>query len=176
MAYKFTDRLKEWTSYVGVAAAGLATMVPMVVPADNHWVQIWQAAQLFVGGAMIFIPQTAGTTAVENDSWTLLKAFAQKLPPQYAGPMQPLLSTLASHLANAEAGGQPLPVVLPQHSIVAPMPPVAPAQPPTRVFATPVPPPGAPVPPPSAPAPVVPPVQQVAPLVADPAEALKRVS
>src|SRR5690348_17827710 len=104
MTYKFADRMKEWTSYAGIAAAGLAAMIPQLVPADNHWVQIWQAAQLFVAGAMIFIPQTAGTTAVENDSWTLLRAFAKNLPPQYAGPMQPLLSTLAAHLANAETG------------------------------------------------------------------------
>ena len=123
MAYKFTDRLKEWTSYAGIAAAGLAVVVPQVFPADNHWVQLWQAVQMLVGGAMFFVPQTAGTTAIENDSWSLLKAFANNAPPQYAAAMQPLLSTLAAHLARAETG---TPVVMNQPGQFVRAIPVAP--------------------------------------------------
>src|SRR6185437_7892904 len=108
MAYKFQDRSKEWTSWVGTIVAGLAAAIPAMFPATNHyWMEFWQAAQLFVGGALIFIPQTAGSTAVENESWQLLKAFAAAAPPEYAEPMKPLLATLAGHLATAEATPAP---------------------------------------------------------------------
>jgi hypothetical protein len=121
MGYKFADRFKEWGSYAGIAIAGLAAALPHVVPADNHWVQLWQAIQMVVGGALFFVPQTAGSTAVENDAWSLLRAFAGKLPPDYASAMQPLLGTLAATLARAEAGGIPVPQQQPR-VVAAPVP------------------------------------------------------
>lgn len=107
MSYKFSDRAKEWTSYAGAAAAALAYALPMLVPADLHWIQFWQGAQMLVGAALIFVPQTAGTTSVENESWSLLKAFAAKAPPEYSDAMQPMLAALAAHLASAEVGAPP---------------------------------------------------------------------
>lgn len=134
MAYKFADRSKEWTSWVGTAVAGLAAAVPAMFPASNHyWIELWQALQLFVGGALIFIPQTAGTTAVENESWSLLKAFAAAAPPEYSEPMKPLLATLAGHLAVAEAtpapATPPTPVAKPTAAPVAPTEPAKPIAP-----------------------------------------------
>lgn len=126
MVYRFRDRLKEWTSYAGVAAAALGYSLPLIVPADAHWVQFWQGAQMLVGAAMIFTPQTAGTLAVENDSWSLLKAFAANVPPQYSAVMQPLIAELAAHMARAETAGAP-PAIRPDAQV-----------PPRRVMAQPV--------------------------------------
>jgi hypothetical protein len=106
MAYKFSDRLKEWTTYVGVAAVCLGAVLPHFMP-PGPWVQVFQTAQMALGAMLMFVPQTAGSTAVENDSWALLKAFTAGLPPEYAAGVQPLLSTLAGHLARIEAGAPP---------------------------------------------------------------------
>lgn len=114
MAYKFGDRLKEWTSYVGVAAVGLGMAIPAFVPVvNNHWAEFWQAAQMGLGFALALIPQTAGTTAVENDAWSLLRAFAKAAPPQYSDAIQPLLAELASHLAKAETATVAVPAPKP---------------------------------------------------------------
>jgi hypothetical protein len=45
MAYKLTDRLKEWTSYVGVAVGAIGVAVPQLVPAAQ-WAHVWADAQL----------------------------------------------------------------------------------------------------------------------------------
>lgn len=165
MTYRFRDRAKEWTSWVGVALTALATVLPQVVPPDTWWVEAWQAAQTGLGMALVFIPHTAGTTAIENDAWSLLKAFAAQLPPAYATPMQPFIQALASGLAHAET--QPSPAG--PGNVVVPAPTPVPAQP------TPMPVPAQPVP--ATPQPVIvspepAPRPQPKPLVADPAAAL----
>lgn len=136
MTYTFSDRLKEWTSYAGVVVAALSAAIPMLISPTNHvWVEIWQALQIGLGSALVFIPQTAGTTAIENEAWTLLKAFSGRLPPDYASVTQPLVSELASVLAKSQTPTPPgLPPVAVQPTppaavVVAPEPPVAPAKP-----------------------------------------------
>lgn len=127
MTYKVKDRFKEWTTYAGIVVAVLAAAVPQVFPASSPlWAHIWQATQLFLGGAMVFIPQGAGTTVVENEAWSLLKAFAGKLPPGYADSMQPLIATLASSLARAETGVPASPARAVAQTVV--QPPAAPAK------------------------------------------------
>lgn len=103
MTYTFKDRVKEWTSYAGLGVAALAAAIPAVMPATSHyWVEGWQALQMGLGVALIFIPQTAGTTAIENEAWQLLQAFSGKLPQAYAADMQPLIGELASTLAKSQ--------------------------------------------------------------------------
>lgn len=94
MAYKVSDRAQEWTTYAGIAVAAIAVVVPQILPAQE-WTQLWGAGQLLLGAAMIFLPQSAGTTAVENDALALLQAFSAKVPPQYSAAMQPFLAVLA---------------------------------------------------------------------------------
>lgn len=169
MNYRFRDRAKEWTSWVGIVLSALAVVIPQVLPPDTWWAEAWQSGQLVLGAALIFIPHTAGTTAVENDAWSLLKALSANLPPAYAGPMQPLVQTLAAALAqstmnpNGPPSGKPQPVI-PPGSIIVPAKPVAP-------------PPPSPAPQPQQaavpPAPVTMPPQ---PLAADPAMALGPIS
>lgn len=136
MTYKVKDRFKEWTTYAGVVTAALAAAVPQVFPAASPlWAHLWQSAQLFLGGAMVFIPQTAGSTAVENEAWTLLKSFAGQLPAGYADSMQPLIATLAASLARAQTGASAAavpaqaaaPRVVAQPTVPGPTNPAAPA-------------------------------------------------
>src|SRR5690348_18446765 len=93
MAYKLTDRLKEWTSYVGVAVGAIGVAVPQLVPAAQ-WAHVWADAQLVLGAALVFLPQTAGTTAVEADALSLVQALSDKVPPQYQSALQPFLALL----------------------------------------------------------------------------------
>lgn len=105
MSYSFADRIKEWTTYVGVATVGLAAAIPAMFPAaDHHWVQFWQAAQYILGAALAFIPQTAGTQAVEREAFSLLRAFAQQLPPDYAAALTPALNILGQAAIQVSAG------------------------------------------------------------------------
>jgi hypothetical protein len=132
MAYKLTDRAKEWTTYAGIAVAGIAAAVPDFVPVDK-WTEGWQAAQLLLGAAMIFIPQSTGTTAVENELLSLMQALAAKVPTQYQGALQPFMAFLArvavtpnSAPVTADPGvtvsgvpvPQPTPVVQPAAPVV----------------------------------------------------------
>lgn len=166
MSYRFRDRAKEWTSWAGIALSALAVVIPQVLPPDTWWVEAWQAGQMVLGVALIFIPHTAGTTAVENEAWALLKAFAAQLPPAYAAPMQPLIQALASALAQSEIN-KPAPVPVP-----APVPSTGPGS--LIVPAQPVAPQSIPVQDPAPAAPVA--VSVPKPLVADPAAALNPIS
>lgn len=106
MAYKLSDRAKEWTTYAGVAIAALSAVLPQIVP-EHGWAEAWQAAQMLLGAALIFMPQTAGTTAVENEGLTLLRALSDHLPAQYASAMQPFITVLTTALVQKSA--QPVP-------------------------------------------------------------------
>lgn len=165
MTYRLRDRAKEWTSYVGIAAAGLGAMIPEIAPVADHWAQFWQAGQMFVGAALIFIPHTAGSTAVENDGLELLRALASKLPSTYAAAMQPTINALAGAMLQPTAPVKPVAVSKP-----------APAAP--EVVAKPIQKPAAPPAPPApveaaTPAPAAPQSQPAQkPLVADAATAL----
>lgn len=164
MSYCFRDRAKEWTSYVGVGLSALAAVIPQVVPPNTWWVELWQASQMGLGIALVFIPHSAGSTAIENEAWSLLKAFAAKLPAEYAGPMQGVIQTLGAALANSQIP-RPTPVQ------TTPVPAPVPAQP----VPTPAPDPAPAVP---APAPSLAPASrpQPQPLVADPAAALAPIT
>lgn len=167
MSYKFADRAKEWTSWVGIGLSALAVAIPQILPPNTWWVEAWQAGQMVLGVALIFIPHTAGTTAVENDAWSLLKAFATQLPPAYSAPMQPLVQALASALAHSEMNNvvtPPAPAPAPGIGgpIVVPAQPVAPPAPPAAAPAQAE---------PAMPAPLRP-----QPLVADPAAALHPIT
>lgn len=95
MAYSFQDRLSEWTTYAGLMVGALAAVVPQVVPV-GPWSEAWMAGQLFLSAALVLLPQTAGTTAVENDGLTLLKALAAHVPPQYASALTPFMTVLSA--------------------------------------------------------------------------------
>lgn len=120
MAYKVADRAKEWTTYAGILVAGIATVVPQLVPTAT-WVQVWADAQMLLGAALMFLPQTAGTLAVENEILPLLQALSTKIPPQYGAAMQPFLAILAkvAMQPTTAAPAAVLPGVL-----IAPPPPV----------------------------------------------------
>ena len=156
MAYKVADRAKEWTTYAGLAVAAIGAAVPPVIPVD-HWAQYWGDAQLILGAVLVLLPQTAGTTAVENEAMSLLQALSAKVPPQYSQAMQPFVTLLAKGmLVNAPVPQpqpipqptqqqpimqQPLPLpMLPQQSQPIPVAPLAPAPAPVPAPApTPVP-------------------------------------
>jgi hypothetical protein len=135
MAYKVADRAKEWTTYAGLAVAAIGTLVPEVQV--DHWAQYWTDAQIILGVVLVLLPQTAGTTAVENEALTLLQALSSKVPPQYAQAMQPFVTLLAKGMLTPQAQiaqvvrqqpqVQPLPAFpIPQQPL--PQPPVV-AQP-----------------------------------------------
>jgi hypothetical protein len=95
MAYKLTDRLKEWTTYAGVVLAGVGAVIPDLIPPDA-WSHYLGDAQIILGAAMAFMPQSAGsTTAIEQDAVSLLQAFTSKMPADYAESVRPVLNSLA---------------------------------------------------------------------------------
>lgn len=153
MAYSFQDRLSEWTTYAGLAVGALAAVVPQVVPV-GPWSEAWMAGQLFLSAALVLLPQTAGTTAVENDGLQLLKALADHVPPQYASALTPFMTVLSAAVMK------PKPVIVapvaPPAPTPAPIAPVAPITAPSNWAPAPVAPTAAswlaPVPPPAAPA------------------------
>jgi hypothetical protein len=148
MAYKVADRAKEWTTYAGLAVAAIGAVVPSV-PTD-HWAQYWTDAQIILGAVLVLLPQTAGTTAVENEAMTLLQALSAKVPPQYAQAMQPFVTLLAKGMLSPNAPvlqqvrqqpqvqplpavqipQQPLPGMFQQQSQVVAQPVADPAAPP----------------------------------------------
>jgi hypothetical protein len=141
MAYKVSDRAKEWTTYAGIAVAAVAVVVPQMIP-TQEWTQLWGAGQLLLGAAMIFLPQSAGTTAVENDALTLLQAFSAKVPPQYSAAMQPFMAVLAKAAMQPPPTAAPAtaaPPVTPEPipGILIPQPAGAPAGDPAAGAATP---------------------------------------
>jgi hypothetical protein len=101
MAYKVADRAKEWTTYAGFAVAAIGTLVPEVQV--DHWAQYWTDAQIILGAVLVLLPQTTGTTAVENEALTLLQALSSKVPPQYAQAMQPFVTLLAKGMLSPNA-------------------------------------------------------------------------
>lgn len=120
MAYKVADRAKEWTTYAGIIVGGIATVVPQLVPSAT-WVQVWADAQMLLGAALVFLPQTAGTFAVENEILPLLQALSAKVPPQYGAAMQPFLAILAKVAIQPATPAAPAPV-LPGVLIPTPVP------------------------------------------------------
>jgi hypothetical protein len=141
MAYKVADRAKEWTTYAGLAVAAIGAAVPSVIPVD-HWAQYWGDAQLILGAVLVLLPQTAGTTAVENEAMSLLQALSAKVPPQYSQAMQPFVTLLAKGMLVNAPVPQPQPIpqpiqqqpimqqplpMLPQQSQPIPVAPIAPA-------------------------------------------------
>jgi hypothetical protein len=122
MAYNFQERLSEWTTYAGVIVGALAAVVPQVVPV-GPWSEAWMAGQLFVSAALVLLPQTAGTTAVENDGLQLLKALADHVPPQYSSALTPFMTVLSAAVMK------PKPVTLPPVQVTPPASTPAPVAP-----------------------------------------------
>src|ERR1700751_2822101 len=124
MAYKMTDRLKEWTSYAGVAVGAIGVAIPQLVPAAE-WTHFWADAQIILGAALILLPQTAGTTAVESDALALVQALSDKVPPQYQSALRPFLvlrtrAAVQPHTAPAvPAVPVPPPAPVPQQPLPA---------------------------------------------------------
>jgi hypothetical protein len=121
MAYKLADRAKEWTTYAGLAVAGIGAAVPSVILVD-HWAQYWGDAQLILGAVLVLLPQTAGTTAVENEAMSLLQALSAKVPPQYSQAMQPFVTLLAKGMLSPNAPVQPVQPVRQQPQVMQPVP------------------------------------------------------
>jgi hypothetical protein len=132
MAYKLSDRAKEWTSYAGLAVAAIGACLPQVVPL-SHFVQYFGDAQIALGAVMVALPQNAGTTAVENDALTLLQALSAKIPPAYSAAMQPFIAMLAKGILMPQAAAAPVPQlpqpVVAQPVVTQPTAPAAPAAP-----------------------------------------------
>jgi hypothetical protein len=123
MAYRLADRAKEWTSYAGLAVAAIGAAVPQVIPVD-HFAQYWSDAQIILGAALVLLPQTAGTTAVENDALSLLRALSAKVPPQYAAAMQPFVTLLARGMLSPQPRVPAQPVVQVQQPQAIPAVPI----------------------------------------------------
>jgi hypothetical protein len=146
-SYKVADRAKEWTTYVGAAVGIIGAAIPQFIPVE-HWAQYLGDAQIVLGALLVAVPQTAGTTAVENDALSLLHALSDKVPPAYQGALQPFMMMLAKGVLqpaqSQPAVAQPQPVIAQPQPVVAqpviaqPRPAVAPpVEPPAPVPATP---------------------------------------
>lgn len=106
-SYNLQDRLKEWTSAAGAMVAAAAVIVPEFIPV-TQWVHYWTDAQLVLGAALVLIPQTAGSEAIENDALSLLTALSSKVPPDYAAAVQPLIAQLARLTAGVPKFAAPV--------------------------------------------------------------------
>lgn len=128
MAYNVSDRMKEWTSFAGAAVAAASIVIPQFVPVAA-WVHYWADAQLVLGAALVLIPQSAGTTAVENEALSLLQAISAKVPAEYAAAVLPainLLTRVTSQLPTAPVAVVP---VVPQPVVPVHTTPPAPVVP-----------------------------------------------
>jgi hypothetical protein len=135
-SYKVADRAKEWTSYLGLAVGAIGAVVPQIIPVD-HWAQYWGDAQIVLGALLVALPQTAGSTAVENDALSLLQALSAKVPPAYAGALQPFMVMLARGVLQPQA---PIaqPAVQPVPGVLIPQQPAAPIPAPPVPFGEPI--------------------------------------
>jgi hypothetical protein len=130
MAYKMADRAKEWTSYAGAAIAAVSVIVPEFIPAQA-WVHYWADLQLVLGASLVLVPQSAGSTAVENDALSLLKALSAQIPQQYSAALQPVMGMLAKAVLQPAAPVSPLDkqaipgILIPQQPAEAVKAPVA---------------------------------------------------
>ena len=124
MAYKISDRAQEWTTYAGIVVGALSAAAPQFMPHDT-WCQVWQAAQLILAAALVFLPQSAGATAVENDGLVLLRQLSSHLPPEYTNSLTPIMSVLTAAVLKGPQPAAPVAPPAPAPVVQQPLPTVS---------------------------------------------------